>query len=139
MTAPYEQAWWVCTGGKTCPRQGSEAIHAALKDAVHAAGLGDRVRVSKSGCLAQCGHGPMVVCYPEGAWYAAVTPEKVKEIVASHVVGGKPVEALLYRPGRSGKNIVEAGVAPGTLPLLPLSPAPPGGGAAGPPRSGPSS
>jgi (2Fe-2S) ferredoxin len=132
MDAPYEQAWWVCTTGKVCPRQGSESVHAALKEAVHAAGLGERVRVSKSGCLAQCGHGPMVVCYPGGTWYAAVTPDAVAEIVEAHLKGGAPVERLRHRPGRPGKNVVEAGATPGTLPLVPLSPAPPGRGPGGP-------
>jgi (2Fe-2S) ferredoxin len=35
------------------------------------------------------------VIYPEGVWYAKVTPADVEEIMDAHVVGGKPVERLL--------------------------------------------
>ena len=41
MNSPYRRQFFVCTSGKTCPTQGSEAVHAALKDAVFAAGFGD--------------------------------------------------------------------------------------------------
>ena len=39
---------------------------AALKDAVRAAGLADRIRINHAGCFSQCGNGPMAVVYPEG-------------------------------------------------------------------------
>jgi (2Fe-2S) ferredoxin len=78
-------------------------VHAALKQQVAAAGLRDRVRVNHSGCMDQCGHGPMVVIYPETVWYAGVRPEDVEEIVREHLVGGRPVERLRYR-NRPGKN-----------------------------------
>jgi (2Fe-2S) ferredoxin len=38
----------------------------------------------------------LVVVYPEGTWYAHVQPTDVKQIVDDHLVGGKPVERLLY-------------------------------------------
>lgn len=113
MNAPFERMFLVCTSGKTCPGQGSEAVHAALKDACFAAGLGDRVRVNKGGCLSQCGHGPMVAVFPENRWYAGVRAEDVAEIVEADLKGGRPVERLLHRPAKRGKNI-----------LLPDPPAP---------------
>jgi (2Fe-2S) ferredoxin len=106
MNAPFERLFLVCTSGKTCPLQGSEAVHAALKDACFQAGLGDRVRVNKGGCLSQCGHGPMIAVFPENRWYAGVRPEDVAEIVEADLVGGRPVERLLHRPGKPGKNVV---------------------------------
>ena len=53
-----------------------------------------RVRINKSGCLDQCEHGPTVVVYPEAVWYGNVRPEDAAEIVAEHLVGGRPVERL---------------------------------------------
>jgi (2Fe-2S) ferredoxin len=125
MDSPYERMLLVCTGGKTCPTQGSAAVHAALKEACFAAGLGDRVRVNKAGCFAQCGHGPMVAAWPEGRWYAAVRAEDAAEIVASDLREGRPVERLLYRPAVPGKNVCRAGEAPGTIaPFVPPDPPP---------------
>jgi (2Fe-2S) ferredoxin len=114
---------FVCTTGKTCPTQGSEAVHAALKEACFAAGLGDAVRVNKSGCFAQCGHGPMVAVWPEGRWYAAVRAEDAVEIVESEIRHRRPVERLLYRPARPGKNVCAPGAEPGTI--APCVPPPP--------------
>ena len=120
MPAPYERHLFVCTSGKTCPTQGSEAVHAALKEACFAAGLDASVRVNKSGCFAQCGHGPMIAVYPEGRWYAAVRAEDVADLVESELKGRKPVERLLYRPARPGKNVCKAGETPGTVaPFVP--------------------
>jgi (2Fe-2S) ferredoxin len=59
--------------------------------------LWGKVQVTTSGCLGPCFDGPTVVVYPEGVWYAGVKVEDVPEIVQSHMVGGKPVERLLYR------------------------------------------
>jgi (2Fe-2S) ferredoxin len=106
MKGPYEVHAFVCLGGKTCPTQGSEAIWAALKAGVAERGLDDRVRVNKSGCLSQCGHGPMICVYPEGVWYGGVTPEDVAPIVA-HLAGGPPHARRLYTPARPGSNKVE--------------------------------
>ena len=39
-----------------------------------------------------------MVVYPEGVWYGPVSKDDVKEIVSSHIVGGKPVERLVMQP-----------------------------------------
>jgi (2Fe-2S) ferredoxin len=103
---PFERHVFVCVSGGTCPTQGGEAVHAAMK-ALAKERLGkQRVRINKSGCLGQCGHGPMVAVYPENVWYAAVRVEDVPEIVESHLVNGRPVERLLYRGHRTGTNAI---------------------------------
>ena len=56
--------------------------------------LARKVRINKSGCLDQCEHGPTVVVYPEAVWYGNVKPEDAEEIVAEHLIGGRPVERL---------------------------------------------
>jgi (2Fe-2S) ferredoxin len=93
----YEKHVFVCTYGPWCSRDGdTAAIVKRLKQAATAAGLKGRVRVNKSGCLNQCGHGPMVVVYPEGHWYAGVMPDDAEEIVATDLVAGAVVERLRY-------------------------------------------
>ena len=92
----YERHVFVCTSGKTCPTQDSKDTFTALRTAVVEAGLKGSVRVNHSGCLGQCGHGPMVVVYPEDVWYEKVQPTDAARIVREHFVAGTPVDALRY-------------------------------------------
>ncbi len=102
---PYERHVFACTYGPWCAAEGpAVAVRGIMKDAVKAAGLRDVVRVNRSGCLNQCGHGPMVVVYPEGVWYDHVDEDAARRIAADHLVDGRPVESLRYRPERAGNN-----------------------------------
>ncbi len=92
----YEKHVFVCVSGKVCPNEGGEAVWQAIRDEVKAAGLIEKIRVNKSGCLAQCGNGPMAVVYPEQVWYGHVKPEDAAEIVREHLIGNQPVERLRY-------------------------------------------
>jgi (2Fe-2S) ferredoxin len=92
----YRHHVFVCTSGKTCPLSRSVEVHATLKKAVADAGIRDTVRVNKSGCMNQCGHGPMVVVYPDDVWYAAVDEAGAKRIVVEHLIGGRIVTDYLY-------------------------------------------
>jgi (2Fe-2S) ferredoxin len=96
---------FVCTSGKYCPEVDGDGrgVHARLKELVAAEGLNKTVRVNHSGCLDQCGHGPMIVVYPDSVWYWGVQVEDVDEIVREHLRDGRPVERLRYR-NRPGKN-----------------------------------
>ena len=103
----YRRHVFVCTSGSTCPTQGdTEAFVKYLRAEVARAGLHVEVRINKSGCFSQCGNGPMLVVYPENVWYASVRAEDLPEIVQAHLLGGAPVERLVYRPGRPGPNVL---------------------------------
>lgn len=92
----YGKHVFVCTSGKTCPVDGSEQVLSVLRAKIFELGLKKEIRINKSGCLDQCGNGPVIVVYPEGIWYARVKPEDCDEIIESHLLGDKPVERLLY-------------------------------------------
>ena len=47
-------------------------------------------------CLGVCSHGPIVAVYPEGIWYAAVTPELLERIVVEHLKHGRVVEDAVF-------------------------------------------
>lgn len=92
----YKYHVFVCTTGKTCPKQGSDKVRDILKDGVKALGLKQVCRVNQAGCMGQCGHGPMVVVYPDDVWYAGVDAKGARRILEEHIVQGKPVEEYRY-------------------------------------------
>ena len=101
----YDRHVFVCTSGETCPTQGdTEKFVKILRTGVQEANRQGDVRVNKAGCFSQCGHGPMIVVYPENVWYAGVRESDLEEILTSHIIGGYPVERLRYEPGVKGAN-----------------------------------
>jgi toluene monooxygenase system ferredoxin subunit len=104
----YDRHVFVCTSGETCPLQGdTEKFVKTLRAGVQKANRQGDVRVNKAGCFSQCGHGPMMVVYPENVWYAGVQESDLEEILTSHIIGGYPVERLRYEPGVKGANKTE--------------------------------
>ena len=99
--APFERHVFVCQNvrpegapRRSCTTDGKSELVPQLQQFSKAAGLSGRIRINKSGCLDQCEHGPVVVVYPEAVWYGHVQPEDAQEIVAEHLVAGRPVERL---------------------------------------------
>ena len=80
-----------------CAEKGAEAVREAFKRKLHERGLKGRMRANAAGCLDRCEHGVTVVVYPEQVWYGGVTVDDVEEIIASHLIGGRPVERLRIR------------------------------------------
>lgn len=101
---PFALHIFVCTSGGTCPHQGAAEIHAFFKEAVLRAKLKAKVRVNHAGCLDQCGHGPMVVVYPENVWYSHVSLADAETIFAEHILGWRAVERLRFHAPGSGAH-----------------------------------
>lgn len=94
----YDCHVFICTFGDWCKRDGdTEAIVKRFKQEVIRAGLLGRVRINKAGCLNQCGHGPMVVFYPQDRWYAGVTTDDIADLVRAEMVQRIPLVRLLYQ------------------------------------------
>jgi (2Fe-2S) ferredoxin len=105
VMGPYQKHVFVCTSGKVCPVEGNAvAVHARLKELIRQAGLETSIRINQSGCMGQCGYGPMVVVYPENTWYCGVRVEDVDAIFSEHLIAGNPVERLFYYPLNPGAN-----------------------------------
>ena len=85
----------VC-GGTGCHSSGSDKIFEHFEEEIKKSGLEGEVKVIKTGCFGLCALGPVVVVYPEGAFYSKVTPDDVKEIVSEHLLKGRLVSRLLY-------------------------------------------
>ncbi|MCD7729041.1 MAG: NADH-quinone oxidoreductase subunit NuoF [Clostridia bacterium] len=57
----------------------------------------DDILIVKTGCFGLCALGPIMIVYPEGAFYPHMTPEHVQTVVEHHLVkGGEPVNELLF-------------------------------------------
>ena len=85
----------VC-GGTGCTSSGSQKIIKEFETQLAANGLEKEVKVIQTGCFGLCALGPIVIVYPEGAFYSTVQPEDVAEIVTEHLLKGRIVTRLLY-------------------------------------------
>ncbi len=91
----YKYQVLVC-GGTGCTSSGSMTLIEEFEKQIDANGLHDDVKLVKTGCFGLCALGPVVIVYPEGAFYSMVKAEDVHEIVEQHLKGGKVVTRLLY-------------------------------------------
>ncbi len=98
----YERHVFVCVNERDesdargcCMSRGGGDVHAWFKAEGKARDWKGRIRVNKAGCLDQCALGPVVVVYPDGAWYSPASAEDVHRICQEHVEGGRVVEELL--------------------------------------------
>ena len=92
----------VCTGTECTKNNATELVAKFVKE-IEKAQLKDEVKVITTDCVGLCEQGPVVVVYPEGAFYIKVSAQDVKEIISEHIVKGKIVKRLLYREGAEAK------------------------------------
>lgn len=95
----------LCCGGTGCTSSGSEAIIKEMETQLKAFGLDKEIKVIKTGCFGLCALGPIMIVYPEGAFYSRVQVEDVKEIVSEHLLKGRIVKRLLYQETVEEDNI----------------------------------
>ena len=92
-------------GGTGCTSSGSNAILEEFEKQIKLNGLETKIKLVKTGCFGLCALGPVVVVYPEGAFYSRVNVEDVSEIVTEHLLNGRIVKKLLYSETVDGDNI----------------------------------
>ena len=85
----------VC-GGTGCTSSHSEKIVDALHAEIKARGLEKDVNVVLTGCFGLCALGPIMIVYPEGAFYSRMDVNNVPRVIEEHIIGGKPCTDLLY-------------------------------------------
>ncbi len=102
----------VCRGPR-CTALGSDASAEALILSLMSHDQGDDdVLITHTGCQFPCNQAPVMSVQPDDVWYGHVDPEAAREIVAEHLVGGRPVEARRLPRHRSGpQSRPEAGSA----------------------------
>lgn len=99
---PYRRHLLVCVGPRCTENGESQALFDSLGEKFKAAGIDGgeaRVKRTRTHCFATCTSGPIVCVQPDGIWYYNVTDANLDRIIRDHLVGGKPVEDLIYHRG----------------------------------------
>ena len=92
----YRNHILVC-GGTGCTSNNSGKIHDEFDRILKEKGLENDVQVIRTGCFGLCAVGPVIIVYPEGAFYHGVRVEDVDEIVCEHIIKGRIVTRLLHQ------------------------------------------
>ena len=100
----YRSHVLVC-GGTGCTSSHSAEIIAEFEKEIAEKGLADEIKVIRTGCFGLCALGPIVVVYPEGAFYSQIKVEDVPEIVDEHLIKGRIVKHLLYDDTIAGDTV----------------------------------
>lgn len=87
----------VC-GGTGCESGKANEIYSQLIRECELQNVEGEVQIVKTGCFGFCEQGPVVKVLPDESFYVKVLPEDAKEIIAEHIVKGRAVERLLYKP-----------------------------------------
>ena len=100
----YRSHVLVC-GGTGCTSSHSAEIIAEFEKEIAEKDLADEIKVIRTGCFGLCALGPIVVVYPEGAFYSQIKVEDVPEIVDEHLIKGRIVKHLLYDDTVAGDTV----------------------------------
>ena len=95
----YSHHVLICTGNFCSPDRRGRELYSRLAELLQREDLlfgPDRVKRGETPCLGVCSHGPIVVVYPEGIWFANVTSELLEKIVVEHLKNGRPVEEAVF-------------------------------------------
>ncbi len=100
-----KKAVLVC-GGTGCTSSGSRRVIERLKEEIKKQGLEEDVSVVMTGCFGLCALGPIMIVYPEGAFYSMVKEEEIPEIVEQHLLHGKVDTKYLYSETVKGNMVL---------------------------------
>jgi len=91
----------VCDGA-SCVSPDSAEVMKRFEEQVALFDLSREVKVIRTECVGPCEAGPVVIVYPEGAFYSRVRLEDVDEIVAEHLRKGRVVQRLVHKDKSHG-------------------------------------
>ncbi|PAB58125.1 NADH-quinone oxidoreductase subunit NuoF [Anaeromicrobium sediminis] len=100
----YRSHVLVC-GGTGCTSSGSETLIDTFNEEIKKHELEHEVKIVKTGCFGLCEVGPIVIVYPEGAFYAHIKKENVATIVEEHLLKGRIVDNLLYEDAKDDDRV----------------------------------
>lgn len=94
----------IVVGMATCGiSAGARPVLNTFVEEVSGSDMGDKVRVTQTGCIGICQYEPVVEVYTgedEKVTYVKMDSEKAKRVFEEHIKGGKPVQE--YMIGNAG-------------------------------------
>jgi (2Fe-2S) ferredoxin len=103
----YRRHLLVCVGPRCAQEGESQSLFDSLGEKFKAAGLDQgalRVKRTRVHCFSACRGGPVLCVQPDGVWYYNVTARNLDRIIEQHLVGGRPVEELVFHRGPGGSD-----------------------------------
>ncbi|GBF11495.1 NADH-quinone oxidoreductase subunit NuoF [Tepidibacillus sp. HK-1] len=100
--AAVRQRTVLICGGTGCTSSDSMKILKAMEQEVKNLGIENDIEIVRTGCFGLCALGPVMIVYPEGAFYSRVKIEDVPDLVKEHLVKGRVLRRLIYQ--KSIKN-----------------------------------
>jgi NADH:ubiquinone oxidoreductase subunit F (NADH-binding)/(2Fe-2S) ferredoxin/NAD-dependent dihydropyrimidine dehydrogenase PreA subunit len=100
----YRTHLLVCAG-TGCVSCGSFDVKEALEREIARRGLQDEVLVVATGCNGFCERGPILLVHPDGIFYERLSVADVPGLVEEHLLKGRPVARLMYRPPASAAPV----------------------------------
>ncbi len=84
----------VCRGPR-CTAMGSDrTAEAVILELMRLGQSDDDVLITHTGCQFPCNHAPVVSVQPDDVWYGDVDPDTARQIVAEHLVAGRPMQSV---------------------------------------------
>ena len=86
-------------GGTGCTSSGSVDLLHRFQELVKENHLENEIKLVHTGCFGLCAAGPVIIIYPEGAFYSRVSLKDVDTLFHEHLMKGNIVKDLLYKDG----------------------------------------
>ena len=91
-----------------CHSSGSADVMETFKTELEKHNLEKEIKLVQTGCFGLCAVGPVVIVYPEGAFYSRITADDVPRIVTEHLLKGRIVTDLLYHDSIHEDEVIKS-------------------------------
>ncbi len=95
----YRAQLLVCAGTGCVSNRAFEICDTLIEE-IEKKGLSDEVRVIATGCQGFCAQGPIMIFQPDNIFYQMLKVKDISHLVEEHLIKGRPVEKLMYVPGK---------------------------------------